>query len=96
MTDAELLTKVKIGLFGTAQGEWRDEMLTVFIDEVKAFMSDAGVASEVLTSEKAVGCIMIGVNDLMNYQPGGVRFSDYFNKRVIQLCGKGGASNATT
>ena len=85
MTDAEMLNKVKIGLFGTADGAWRDEMMTVFIDEVKAFMIDAGVSEDVVMSDASVGCILMGVNDLWNYQPGGTKFSPYFCQRVTQL-----------
>lgn len=85
MTDAELLTKVKTGLFGNAQGAWRDDMLQVYIDEVREFMKDAGVSETVVSSEAAIGCIVMGVSDLWNYNSGGVKFSDYFQKRVIQL-----------
>ena len=93
MTDAELLNKVKIGLFGSASGNWRDEILQVYIDEVKAFMLDAGVPKAVIDSEASVGCILIGVNDLWNYSSGGAKFSEYFRQRVIQLsCGDGEAS----
>ena len=93
MTDAELLNKVKIGLFGSASGNWRDEILQVYIDEVKAFMLDAGVLEAVIDSDASVGCILIGVNDLWNYSSGGVKFSEYFRQRVIQLsCGDGEAS----
>lgn len=85
MTDAELLTKVKIALFGNASGEWRDETLNIYINEVKEFMRDAGVPEDILKSNVSVGCIITGVNDLWNYASGGARFSDYFQKRVIQL-----------
>ena len=95
MTDAELLRKVKIGLFGSDAGEWRDEMLQVFVDEVKNFMKDAGVSESVINSDASVGCIMLGVNDLWNYSSGGVKLSDYFKKRVIQLACIGGDSDET-
>ena len=36
----------------------------------------------------AVGCIAVGVNDLWNYSSGGVKHSDYFYKRLIQLSKK--------
>lgn len=85
MTDAELLAKVKLGLFGSASGTWRDDMLQVFIDEVREFMKDAGVSETIISSDAAIGCIVLGVSDLWNYNSGGVKFSDYFQKRVIQL-----------
>lgn len=85
MTDAELLNYIKIGLFGTAGGEWRDAMLTVYIDEVKDFMKRAGVPDSVISSKASVGCITLGVNDLWNYSSGGARLSEYFKQRVTQL-----------
>lgn len=85
MTDAELLSKVKIGMFGTDQGAWRDAVLLGHIAEVKDYMLEAGVPESILNSEKAVGCITIGVSDLWNYTSGGVRLSEYFDRRVIQL-----------
>ena len=94
MTDAELLTKVKTGLFGNAQGNWRDDMLSVYVGEVLEFMKDAGVSEIVATSDAAVGCIMMGVSDLWNYNSGGVKFSDYFIKRVIQLAAVTGSDGA--
>ena len=63
MTDAELLVNVKIGLFGEAKTTWRDEVLIVYINEVKDFMRNAGVPETVLSSEASAGCIMLGVND---------------------------------
>ena len=94
MTDAEMLNQVKIGLFGTADGNWRDAMLMVFINEIKAFMLDAGVPEEKIMSDASVGCFLMGVNDLWNYQSGGAKFSKYFEQRVTQLASgnRGGAS----
>ena len=93
MTEAELLAKVKIGLFGSDAGTWRDETLTVYIDEVKEFMQSAGVPVEVINSKASVGCILTGVNDLWNYSGGDVKFSEYFHMRLVQLAsGSGGGS----
>ena len=91
MTDAELLKTVKIGMFGSDSGTWRDAQLTVYINEVKQYMIGAGVPSETVNSDASVGCILIGVNDLWNYSGGDVKFSQYFKERVIQLStSKGG------
>lgn len=91
MTDVEQLKQIKIAMFGSDQGTWRDGMLMVYLNEVKAFMKDAGVSEDVLRSEASVGCITIGVNDLWNYQSGNAKFSPYFKERVIQLAaGKSG------
>lgn len=94
MTDAELLKYIKIGLFGTDSGTWRDDMLTVYIDEVKDFMKRAGVPDSVISSKASVGCIALGVNDLWNYSSGGAKLSEYFKQRVTQLA-MGGDTNET-
>lgn len=83
MTDNELLMKVKQGLAIT--GDYQDSTLKIYIDEVKQFLINAGVKRSVVESDRSVGCILIGVNDLWNYSVGDIKFSDYFNKRVIQL-----------
>lgn len=83
MTAEELLTKIKAGL-GIA-GDYQDETLTVYIDEVKAFMVSAGVPAAVVESSEAVGVIMRGVADLWNYGSGSVKLSQYFIQRTIQL-----------
>lgn len=85
MATVNMLEKVKLGLFGTVEGAWRDGMLTVYIDEVVEFMRDAGVPDSVIESDRAYGCILMGVNDLWNYQGGDVKFCKYFTERVIQL-----------
>lgn len=84
LTAAERLAKVKSAL-GMNGSDYQDETLTFYIEEVIAEMVDAGVQEEVAKSAAAVGCIAIGVNDLWNYSSGGVRHSDYFNRRLIQL-----------
>lgn len=87
MTDAEILTTVKTGLGITT--DYQDDLLQVYIDDVKAFMIDAGVPTNVASSKAAVGCILRGVADLWNYGSGGVKFSEYFKQRVTQLACKG-------
>ena len=83
MTEQELLTKIKAGLGIT--GDYQDEALLFYIDEVKHFMRSAGVAQSVVDSSEAVGVIMRGVADLWNYGSGSVKLSEYFTQRVIQL-----------
>ena len=83
MTDAELLGKVKIGL--GIFGDYQDETLSIYIEDVKGFMISAGVPQEVADSSASVGCILRGVADLWNYGSGSVGFSDYFKMRVTQL-----------
>ena len=83
MADEELLTKIKTMLGIT--GDYNDEALKLYIDETRFFMRSAGVAQSVVDSSAAVGVIMRGVSDLWDTSSGGVTFSDYFIKRVIQL-----------
>lgn len=93
MTDGEQLQIVKQMLFGTDAGTFRDAMLTAFINEVKDFMLHAGVKESVINAESSVGVLALGVSDLWNYQSGGVKFSEYFKQRVIQLTRADGMKN---
>ena len=88
LTAADRLAKVKIALYGTADMSHNDDQLTLYIEEVLAELVDGGVQKEVAESAAAVGCIAIGVNDLWNYAAGGVKHSDAFNRRLIQLSAK--------
>lgn len=86
LTAAERLAKVKTAL--GISGEFQDDTLTIYIDEVIEELVDGGVARSIAESNAAVGCIALGVNDLWNYSSGGVKHSDYFYKRLIQLSKK--------
>lgn len=60
---------------------YQDDTLTVYIDEVKSFLVDAGVKSQNITS----GIVARGVADLWNYGAGNGRLSTYFKERATQL-----------
>lgn len=62
-------------------GSYQDATLQSYIDEVTAFLVDAGVASKNITS----GVIARGVADLWNYGAGEGKFSEYFMMRASQL-----------
>jgi hypothetical protein len=96
LTAEERLAKVKIALYGTAAQNYNDEQLTLYIEEVIDELVNGGVMRELAESTAAIGCIACGVNDLWNYSSGGVKHSDYFNRRLIQLAKRGGASNVPT
>ena len=83
LTTAERLAKVKTAL--GISGDYQNETLSIYIDEVIAEMIAAGVKKEVAESAAAVGCIACGVNDLWNFTSGGVKHSEYFNRRLVQL-----------
>lgn len=83
LTTAERLAKVKTAL--GISGDYQNETLQIYIDEVIEEMKAAGVKKEVAESAAAVGCIACGVNDIWNYTSGGVKHSEYFNRRLVQL-----------
>ena len=80
---ADVLEKVKKALGIT--GSYQDDTLNVYIDEVKAYMKDAGVPDSVVNSDTSAGVIARGVTDLWNYNGGAGKLSDYFYQRVSQL-----------
>lgn len=86
MTDSELLAKVKSGL--GVSGTYQDETLQIYIDEVKEFMKNAGVAPSTIDGSESVGVIIRGVADLWNYGAGSTELSQYFLQRVTQLAYK--------
>ena len=94
LTADERLAKVKAAL--GIGGDYQNETLTIYIDEVIAEMIAAGVKKEVAESAAAVGCIACGVNDLWNFSSGGVKHSEYFNRRLVQLSMQGGRLNVST
>lgn len=88
LTAAERLEKVKIAMFGAEAGNYNDDTLTFYIEQVIEELVDGGVARSIAESNAAVGCIAVGVNDLWDYASGDVKHSDYFYKRMIQLSKK--------
>lgn len=94
LTTAERLAKVKTAL-GFHGSTYQDETISLYINEVIEELIDAGVSKEVAESTAAIGCIAVGVNDLWNYTSGGVKHSDFFNRRLIQLK-KRGVSDVST
>ena len=69
-------------------GEYQDDTIKGYIDDVKQFLLDGGVKKEVVDASSTVGVIARGVSDLWNYGSGGTSFSPYFLQRAIQLSGK--------
>lgn len=86
LTEEQLLRKVKNALGIT--GDYQDDTLEVYIDEVKDILLDSGVRATVVESDKAVGAISRGVSDLWNLGAGGGALSPAFYQRVIQLAYK--------
>lgn len=78
-----VLNKVKSNLGIT--GSYQDTTIQGWIDEVKEFLLDGGIAKEIVDSENAAGIISIGVKDLWNYGSGDGALSKYFFQRATQL-----------
>lgn len=70
-------------------GTYQDATLTEYVNEVIAFLKDAGVSEANITS----GVIARGVSDLWNYGEGGGTLSEYFKIRANQLALKVGGGN---
>lgn len=78
-----MLEKVKTGLGIT--GDYQDDLLQIYIDEVISYLSSAGVSDDVIQSDASTGIIVRGVSDLWNYGSGGTQLSPYFVQRAVQL-----------
>lgn len=79
MADVQMLTKVKSALGIT--GDYLNDTLSEYIDEVVTFLTDAGVNSNNITA----GIVSRGVSDLWNYGAGDGKLSSYFMQRATQL-----------
>jgi hypothetical protein len=79
MADAQMLAKVKTALGIT--GEYLDDTLSEYIEEVMDFLADAGVKPSNITT----GIVSRGVSDLWNYGAGDGKLSPYFMQRAAQL-----------
>lgn len=80
--NAQMLNQVKSALNIT--GTYQDATITEYINEVIAFLEDAGVKSANITA----GAVARGVSDLWNYGDKGGELSSYFKMRAIQLACK--------
>lgn len=65
-------------------GDYQDDTLQVYFDEVVAYLKDAGVKEANITD----GIVARGVSDLWNYGAGEGKLSPYFYERAIQLAFK--------
>ena len=81
MTDSTLLSSVKAALGVT--GNFTDDTISVYIDDVVDYMTGAGVPQAVIL--QSAGVVARGVSDLWDNDGGNVKFSPYFHERVSQL-----------
>ncbi len=70
-------------------GTYQDATLQEYFNEVVAFLKDAGVPENNITS----GIIARGISDLWNYGESGGKLSSYFIMRATQLAVKGSGVN---
>ena len=84
MASVEMLAKVKSAL--GIEGTYQDSTISEYIDEVVAFLIDAGVKQSDITA----GVVSRGVSDLWSYGSGNGKLSEYFMQRAAQLSYKGG------
>lgn len=81
MADAALLEAVKSALGIT--GNFTDNTISVYIDDVVDYMLGAGVSQSVIM--RSAGVVARGVSDLWDNDGGNVKYSPYFHERVSQL-----------
>ncbi len=62
-------------------GDYQDKTITIWINDVIAFLVDAGVAETRITS----GLVARGVIDLWNLGSGDGKLSEYFKQKAVQL-----------
>ena len=74
-----MLAAVKQALNVT--GDYQNDCLTQFINEVTSFLVEAGVKQANITA----GIVTRGVADLWNYGAADGKLSDYFMQRATQL-----------
>lgn len=85
MADSTLLSSVKSALGVT--GNFTDDTISVYIDDVVDYMTGAGVPQAVIL--RSAGVVARGVSDLWDNDGGNVKFSPYFYDRVSQLALRG-------
>ncbi|MBQ1292794.1 MAG: hypothetical protein IIY21_02065 [Clostridiales bacterium] len=79
MADSSFLPAVKNALGIT--GDYQNETLNVYIEEIVEFLKDSGVKEQNITS----GIVARGVADLWDYGSGSGKLSTYFVQRATQL-----------
>lgn len=89
-----MLEKIKEMLGIT--GNYHDALLQNYIDEVKQYLLNGGVQSEVVESTASTGAIAKGVIDLWDYGSGNGKLSPYFKERAIQLAMKSKSTGGGT
>ena len=66
-------------------GNYLDETIQIYIDEVNSFLVSSGMPSEKVNTSETTGVVARGVADLWNYGAGEGKLSTYFLQRATQL-----------
>jgi len=69
-----------------------DGLISQKIAVVQGYMRNAGVSTEVLASEQAIGTLVLGVVDIFGVSAGEIKFSPVFHTLLTQLAIKSTAS----
>lgn len=88
MADFDMLEHVKKCLGIT--GEYHNETLRAYIQDVQMYLQDVGIPDTVTESNACGGVVARGVSDLWNYGAGGAALSPFFHERAAQLALKWG------
>lgn len=89
---SKLLNDIKSSLSITIDDKEVNKNIELKINTVKAYLKNAG--ADIKDEEDAeltndiIGCIAIGVNDLLNNKAGDTKFSPAFNILAMQVCRK--------
>lgn len=83
ITDETLLNEIKTRLLIT--GNYHDNVLLAFANDVKAYLHAAGIPAEIVDSGASVGVIAKGVSDLWNRGLEDGILSGFFMQRVAQM-----------
>lgn len=85
MNDDTLLADVKSALGITVEDDDVDRNIRMKISTVKVYLLNAGMKSDI-SNDSIVGCVAVGVNDLLNNKAGETKFSPAFNILAMQIC----------
>lgn len=85
MSDAQLLQEVKDYIGIMTDDEDANRNIRMKINTVKQYLENGG-AKVKDPSSTVVGCIAVGVNDLLNEKAGETKFSPAFHMLAMQAC----------
>lgn len=83
----DLLASIKDYLGILTDDEDVNRNLTIKINAVKTYLINGGLTIvDEIYNEEVIACIATGVNDLLNSNTGGTKFSPAFTMLAMQLC----------